>query len=136
MKRLSNEQLKTALYRLIQKTSLIKPKSICQRLILMFVLLVSICGNNTATAQIVVAGTSFDPLVVDPTKTTYGYTEVQQYGIQGGTINVPAPLTPNKLNTSPFATENDILSTATLYYFFSSINTFLKFLTNIDYSLG
>ena len=65
-----------------------------------------VLSNFRVFSQVIVAGTTFDPITVDATKTTYGITEVKQYGVQGGTMVVTAPFpsvtTPGVFNGSPY----------------------------------
>ncbi|MBK8806300.1 MAG: hypothetical protein IPO21_06525 [Bacteroidales bacterium] len=53
--------------------------------------------NFQARAQVVIAGTTFEPTFIDATKTFYGLTEVKQTGLQTGNLITNANLTTSTL---------------------------------------
>ena len=60
---------------------------------LQLILLISLLlGGTVSYSQILVAGTSFEPTTPDATKTFYGVTEIQQYGLQAGNLTVNVPI--------------------------------------------
>lgn len=60
-----------------------------------------ILGEITAQAQVLLAGTSFDPIAGNETRNYIGVNDIQFYGLIKGTFLTTPPLTPN-VNTNTF----------------------------------
>ena len=85
----------------------LKPIIIKGLMLHVFVVLLSLTSIDTAKAQILLAGTTFEPKPGLEGQAFVGITEVQQYGFQTGNLNVngafglPATLGANVFNGSP-----------------------------------